>query len=187
MASRASKGASKEDDESKFYDREEKKRFRDFFSKPPAKRGRPKKKKNSGVGRPKKKATQPSQTMMVHDLTKDGAESVDLVTKEKADLDARLEGFVAREKREQSKQKRTNWDKPANAAMRERIARSWVHKNDLYNKGESFQKFYRRCGISRAVLIRFLSKPKDCDQQSKSRGRPSFLSKDQMRHVCEGL
>jgi hypothetical protein len=187
MASRVAEGASKEDEEGKFYDAEDKKRFRGYFIKPPVKRGRPTKKKNTR-GRPSKKAKQPSQSRMVHDLTTDGDGSVDLVPKDKDDLDARLEGMLARAKRDSdSKQKRTNWDTPVNAALRERIARSWINKNDFYKKGESFVKFCTRCGISRTVLLRFLQKPKDNDGQSKNRGRPSFLTEDQMRHICEGL
>ena len=122
MASRvAEEGGSKTDvNEGKFYDVEDKKRFREYFIQPPAKRGRPK--KNGNRGRPPKKSKQPSQSMMVHDLTTDGDDgSVDLVAKDKADLDARLEGMLARAKREQSKQKRTNWDTPANAALRESL------------------------------------------------------------------
>ena len=67
-------------DESKFYDREDKERFYNYFLKPPAKRGRPKKKKRRG-GRPRKKTgkKEASQTMI------DG--NVDALTpKQKADL-----------------------------------------------------------------------------------------------------
>ena len=124
--------------------------------------------------------------MMVHDLTKDDDPVVDLAAKDKADLDARLEGVVAREQRGHSdKQKRINWDTPANAALRERIARSWIYKNDLYNKGECFKNFCIRSGISRTVLIRFLGRPQGPEQ--RGRGRPPFLTEDQMRHLCEGL
>ena len=182
MASRTGEGSSKTDVlEGKFYDEEDKIRFKNYFIQPPAKRGRPKKKKKKS-GRPPKKVKQPSQSMI--DLTTD-ADEAGLASKDKENLDARLEGMLARAKRDKNKSKRTNWDTPANAELRERIARSWINKNDLYQKGESFVKFCTRTGISRTVLIRFLQRRKDSKAQTK-RGRPSFLTDDQMRHICEG-
>ena len=54
-------------------------------------------------------------------------------------LDARIQGQVAKMK--QTVVKRINWDLPANAGLRVRIADSLKSKNDLYNKGESFDRF----------------------------------------------
>ena len=163
-------------DESKFYDREDKERFYNYFLKPPAKRGRPKKKKRRG-GRPRKKTgkKEASQTMI------DG--NVDALTpKQKADLDARLEEALKQTKA--NTQKRINWDLPDNAKLRQRIADSWTNKNDLYEDGETFSKFCKRVGIDRNVLTRFLKR--DPKKTRKKRGRPSQLRESVMRHLCEG-
>lgn len=162
-------------DESKFYDREDKERFYNYFLKPPAKRGRPKKKKRRG-GRPRKKTgkKEASQTMI------DGVDS--LTPKQKADLDARLEEALKQTKT--NTQKRINWDLPDNAKLRQRIADSWTNKNDLYEDGETFSKFCKRVGIDRNVLTRFLKR--DPKKTRKKRGRPSQLRESVMRHLCEG-
>ena len=162
-------------DESKFYDREDKERFYNYFLKPPAKRGRPKKKKRRG-GRPRKKTgkKEASQTMI------DGVDS--LTPKQKADLDARLEEALKQTKT--NTQKRINWDLPDNAKLRQRIADSWTNKNDLYEDGETFSKFCKRVGIDRNVLTRFLKR--DPKKARKKRGRPSQLTESVMRHLCEG-
>ena len=162
-------------DESKFYDREDKERFYNYFLKPPAKRGRPKKKKRRG-GRPRKKTgkKEASQTMI------DGVDS--LTPKQKADLDARLEEALKQTKA--NTQKRINWDLPDNAKLRQRIADSWTNKNDLYEDGETFSKFCKRVGIDRNVLTRFLKR--DPKKTRKKRGRPSQLRESVMRHLCEG-
>ena len=163
-------------DESKFYDREDKERFYNYFLKPPAKRGRPKKKKRRG-GRPRKKTgvKKASQTMI------DG--NVDALTpKQKADLDARLEEALKQTKA--NTQKRINWDLPDNVKLRQRIADSWTRKNGLYEDGETFSKFCKRVGIDRNVLTRFLKR--DPKKTRKKRGRPSQLRESVMRHLCEG-
>ena len=163
-------------DESKFYDREDKERFYNYFLKPPAKRGRPKKKKRRG-GRPRKKTgkKEASQTMI--------DDNVDALTpKQKADLDARLEEALKQTKT--NTQKRINWDLPDNAKLRQRIADSWTNKNDLYEDGETFSKFCKRVGIDRNVLTRFLKR--DPKKTRKKRGRPSQLRESVMRHLCEG-
>ena len=110
------------------HDAHSKKKFKDYFIRPPLKRGRPKKKKKVVVVRPKKKAKQKNQTNVV-----------DMTSKVDPHLDARIQGQVTKMK--QTVTKRTNWNLSANAELRVRIADSWKSKNDLYNKGESFDRF----------------------------------------------
>ena len=171
MASSSSSEA-KHEAESKFYDREDKKRFVNYFIKPPAKRGRPKKKKV--VGRPRKAVVKKkeSQTMM-------GVSVDDLTPKQQANLDARLEEACKQSKASKqsklNKQQRTKWDLPDNAKLRQRIASSWT---------ETFNKFCQRVGIKRNVLNRFLER--NPNKTRKKRGRPTLLSESVMRHLCEG-
>lgn len=151
------------------YDAHSKKKFKDYFIRPPLKRGRPKKKKKR-VGRPKKKAKQKNQKNVV-----------DMTSKVDPHLDARIQGQVAKMK--QTVIKHINWDLPANAELRARIADSWKSKNDLYNKGESFGRFCIRMNIDRNVLKRFLQGKKS----QQGRGRPPHLPPHVMRHLCEGM
>ena len=108
---------------------------------------------------------------------------VDL-TKDKADkLQSTLDGTIAALKRA-GPRRRTNWDREQNAAIRARLADAWEDKNDLYEQGESFNKFCTRNGIDRNVLRRFLDNRKRGDPPKK-RGRPTLLSEDVMRHLAE--
>lgn len=169
------------------YDPKSKKQFVSYFKKPPAKRGRPKK-KQSKAGRPRKQQTEkrPKQTMMSESGM--SPEVIDLTPKSTEDLDARLEAELQRLLAE--KTTRVNWDKSPNLELRERIARSWKTKTDLWIQGESFSKFCRRTGISRAVLNRYLNQKQKEDEDcasKKGRGRPTLLSESVMRHLCEGM
>ena len=131
-------------------------RFKAYFVPPKPKRGRPKKKKRKG--RPRKRARNDKQQCMIVVISDSGSETeeaiIDLVGKDAESLDARLEGVVAKALR--NKQQRINWDIEPNSSLRLRMADSWHNKNDLYNKGESFNKFCVRMAISRNVLQRFL-------------------------------
>jgi hypothetical protein len=165
------------------YDKREKSKFKKYFFKPKAKRGRPpKKKRKRKRGRPKKQE-QPikaKQTMM----SSTGNEVVDLTAKDKDDLDARLEGTLQSMKR--GRRERINWDKGQPALHRKRCADSWFKSADLFEPGESFGHFCKRMAIDRNVLKRYL-KGKYLEQHlAKRRGRPSLLSVSVMTHLCEG-
>lgn len=160
-----------------------------YFSAPkaPKKRGRPRKKKK---GRPpqkhKKERTQnekaPSKKQSMVNI--DNGQVIDLTCKQSDNLQASLEGVIAKTNR--SKVARVNWDTPENAKLRQRICDSWLQKNDLYsNKTWSFGKFCLSTGIDRNVLQRFLAKQKTNCPPTK-RGRKSLLSESVMRHICEG-
>lgn len=160
----------------------------EYFPKP-KKRGRPAKRK-SKRGRPKKataKKTDRKQTRMVQNA--DEPDIVDLTVKAKSGLDARLEGIIAKANMQKGtpagRFARINWDDDVHMPLRKRIADSWVNKNDLYkDEKESFRKFAVRNGIDRNVLRRFLDvKPKT---KKKTRGRPTHIERNVMRHLCEG-
>ena len=109
---------------------------------------------------------------------------IDLTVKQRAKLDARLEGTLAKQ-RLQSR-KRINWDSPQYFELRKRYADSWTHENDLFKTGESFGAFCERMGIDRNVLSRYLrGKYKtDC---VVARGRKTLLLPYHvMRHLIEG-
>ena len=181
-------------------------RFETYFTPPKKKRGRPKKKKR-GAKKKTAKRLRTSEKQIMLGQTDDN--TVDLTNaKELDDLDARLEGVVAKDRR--STGSRINWDKEPNASLRIRIADSWTKKNDLHEEGESFNRFCNRMGIHRNVLTRFLEGKYFCilyiimndgdylnmticfagkykGAKAKSRGRPSLLSESVMRHMCESM
>ena len=161
------------------YDAHSKQKFVNYFIRPPLKRGRPKKKSRGGRPKKKKKVKQKNQTMVSRE------NFVDMTTKVDPHLDARIEGQVAKMK--QTVTKRINWDLPANAKLRARIADSWKSKKDLYNKGESFGRFCIRMNIDRNVLKRFLQASSTGKKSQQGRGRPPLLPPHVMRHLCEGM
>ena len=172
------------------YDVASKTKFETYFTKP-KKRGRPPPKKRRG--RPKKKVAvvQQRQSMMEQDSAdQDGEEGgqpvIDLTGKQMDELDARLEGTVAKCRRTTAE--RINWDSPDYSILRDIIAKSWDKKNNLYSQGESFGRFCKRMGINRNVLQRYLEgKYKHPELRAKRRGRPSLLTESVMRHLCEGV
>ena len=138
------------------------------------KRGRPKKQKNK-QGRPRKKNRVTKKQLFV-DGKSNPASTVDLTS-------AKVDGLLATARRTQVT--RVNWDSPKNAALRERIRKSWESKSDLYKQGDSFSKFCVRNAINRHVLLRYM-KRKESGEPAKKRGRKTLLSMDVMRHLCEG-
>ena len=166
---------------SEFYSDADKKQFASFFIRK-RKRGRPKKKKR---GRPRK---QP-------ELTKNKNETqcmVDLTPKAADSLDARLEKAVKASRAAiKNHATRTNWDKEPHFSLRQRVADSWILKNDLWIKGEPLRKFCERTNVSRPVLCRYLPKRKKelktgISEKPSKRGRKTHLSESVMRHICEG-
>ena len=108
-----------------------------------------------------------------------------LSSKSSDGLRATLEGVVAKGLR--GKSVRTNWDVGESRALRARLAQSWLSKSDLFdNPEDSFQRFCQKNGIPRNVLRRYLDKKK-AGESPKKRGRPTLLSEDVMRHICEGF
>ena len=165
------------------YDAHSKSKFVNYFTKPKAKRGRPKKRKRRG--RPKKEVvdlTQPTQTMM---NSTDNNVLDKLTPKDADDLDARLEGSIRKARR--TTQKRINWDVGEHAIFRKRCADSWFRCNDLYEQGESFHRFCNRVAIDRNVLRRYMKGKYVENSLRQRRGRPSLLPVSVMRHLCEGL
>ena len=164
------------------YDQGSKKKFKSYFVKPQKKRGRPKKRKR---GRPKKEhhSIEPKQSMMATTPT-----TIDLTLKDEDELDARLEGSLAKHKRERAS--RVNWDVNPHFKLRRRMADSWTNKNDLYTTGDSFRRFCIKMNIDRNVLWRYLDgkykKNKWTEPCASARGRPAFLTENVMRHLCEG-
>ena len=164
------------------YDCNSVRKFEDYFIKPKAKRGRPKKRKR---GRKPKKKKQPvnngKQTMM-----SEGSNEISLTSKQKAELDARLEGSLRKLARTSEVAKRINWDKGEHAVLRKRYADSWFKSTDLFKKGESFRQFCKHMGIDRTVLKRYLKGKYISQEMENRRGRKSALSTSVMRHLCEG-
>ena len=158
----------------------DKKNFKKYFLKPPKKRGRPKKKKLQGRGRKKVKLLQQRRKLQKHFVKKEKS----LAEAKVAEAKAQLEGIIAAAKRE-GKAKRTNWDISPNKQLREKLARSWLEKKDLYEHGDSFQRFCNRNAINRHVLSRYLQN-QAAGIQPKKRGRPTLLAHDVMMHLCEG-
>ena len=167
-----------------FYDDADKQRFVSYFSKP-KKRGRPPKKKRKR-GRPKKEPNKKVQSQKQC--------MIDMTTKESADqLDARLEATVkaSRDARKRQNSSRINWDVEPHCTLRNRIADSWIKKEDLYAKNDTLNSFCTRCNFSRAVLTRYLPRRRkelagDVVEARRKRGRPTHLSESVMRHICEG-
>ena len=166
------------------YNDAEKQNFKQYFLQP-QKKGRPKKRKR---GRPKKK-----KAIDLTNCAPSSKDTVDLTQHGKAVLGAHLEGAIETERREETK--RVNWDDKEHAALRKRYAASWLNKNDMYRRGESYNLFCKRCAIPRSVLSRFMllqkigaQAPAACSKPvtKRGRGRPSLLPKDVMRHICEG-
>ena len=105
-----------------------------------------------------------------------------------AALQARIEGAVAKAKQTPViNLVRINWDLPENAQLRERLADSWVNKQDLYKQGESLTRFAQRNGIDRNVLQRFLQHKHGKNKNNlPQRGRRAYLSRSVIHHLCEG-
>ena len=167
------------------YDDGSKEQFETYFIKP-KKRGRPKNKKKRG--RPKAKVVKAEKKQAMMQQSESGHEGapIDLTAKQKDELDARLEGTVAKSRRQ--KLQRINWDAPDYSELRQMIADSWVKKNNLYSQGESFGRFCHRMGIDRNVLKRYLNgKYVRPELRKVKRGRPSLLTESVMRHLCEGV
>ena len=109
----------------------------------------------------------------------DGKTNRSLVT-----LRAHLEGAVNIGQRK--KKARKNWDSPENAPVRERLFASWENKNDLCERGEAFTRFCIHNGISKQVMYRYIKWKRNNEPERNKRGRPTLLSLDVMRHICEG-
>ena len=156
----------------KVYTHQEKATFAAYFQQPDKKRkrGRPKKRKR------KKKCTNSA-------CAKSGAE-IERGEKKKARrrLFAKCQAVVNADK--QRDRCRINWDVEPHKSHRDKLAQSWLHKNDLYEEGESFGMFCKRQAIDRNVLKRYLQKT-EAGTASTRRGRPTFLSESVMRHICE--
>ena len=78
---------------------------------------------------------------------------------------------------------RINWDI---APHRDRLTKSWTNKTDLYRAEESFTRFCTRNHINRIVLKRYMDRLAS-GEPAKKWGRPTLLSHDVMRHICEGI
>lgn len=152
---------------SEAYNAVEQSRFVKHFEQPKRKRGRPRKKKKRKRGKGKRKKV---------------ADEATRKTKESAILTATLEGALAMGKRTCSR--RINWDTPENRERRERIAKSWRCKEDLFRAGEPFHRFCSRVGINEGTLRRFLKS--QGKYVNKKRGRKTLLPESVMRHICEG-
>ena len=187
-ASSKEEASKEEDDENKLqYSEADKARFKQYFLKPKRKPGRPRKRKRRG--RPKKKNNdKPSAQLMM------AGEDNQLTPKQAEHLDARLESAVRASRAAAAAKpaaKRINWDKEPHFSLRQRVADSWLRKDDLWTKGETMRQFCERMHMSRPVLSRYLKKRKKelkndtCEKASK-RGRKAHLSESVMRHVCEG-
>ena len=97
------------------YDEASKKKFKDFFIKPKARAGRPKKKKR---GRPAKKKSKKTAQRKI----RAGTTTIDLTSTPKkkqklGGLDAQLHGAVASYRRARAVAMRTNWDNGKHAAL----------------------------------------------------------------------
>ena len=127
------------------YELKDKQAFKRYFSPQPKpkKRGRPRKRKGRGKG--KKKAKK-------HGVVGSGDSGAGFNTKRRVgQLSAQLQGAMT--SAQHVKQSRKNWDTPANSKLRLRIAMSWQTKTDLYQDGNSFQRFCTKNGINRHVLL----------------------------------
>ena len=156
-----------------FPTKQEVKAFENYFKKPKRGRGRPRKRQ----GKNKQKADK-----------RKGKKVVDLTKRKAEELSASLDGLLAQDKAKRAKsqpKKRTNWDTPENAKVRNKIADDWEKKEGKYIEGDSFRHFCIRNNIDRKVLKRFLDRRK-AGEKPKKRGRPTLLSYDVMLHLCEG-
>ena len=167
-----------------FYDDADKAKFVSYFTKP-KKRGRPKKRRR---GRPKKKKPTDDESAASAQCM------IDMTRKVEPNLDARLEAQVlaSRAACSDAKTRRVNWDIEPHSSLRNRVADSWINKNDLYTKGDTFYKFCARTNFSRSTLTRYLPLRRKFLQdgvapQPKKRGRKTHLCESVMRHICEGL
>lgn len=168
------------------YDTRSVRKFEAYFHQPQKKRGRPKKKKHKR-GRPTKKARDDANSPAAKQQMMSQAEPgdvIDLTVKQRAKLDARLEGTLAKQQLQQSN-KRINWDSPQFFERRKRYADSWSNENDLFKTGESFGAFCERMGIDRNVLSRYLRGKYKTDCVI-ARGRKTLLPYHVMRHLIEG-
>ena len=91
------------------YDDGSKEQFETYFIKP-KKRGRPKNKKKRGRPKAKVAKAEKKQAMMQQSESGHEGAPIDLTAKQKDELDARLEGTVAKSRRQ--KLQRINWDAP---------------------------------------------------------------------------
>ena len=164
------------------YDVKSKRAFKRYFLEPKPKVGRPKKRKRKRGGKRKSKVEPDTskQTMM------SGKSNESLTTKQKDELDARLEGSLRKMQRS-GPVSRVNWDVGNAALYRKRCADSWMKSTDLFEDGQSFFRFCKRCGIDRNVLKRYLNGKYITNCLTNCRGRPSLLPVSVMRHLCEGL
>ena len=152
--------------------RYDKQAFERYFTPPqPArkKRGRPKKKRRNREAKP-----EPAVVDLSSSLSK----------RQRDELKSKLKGAIATATRKPAV--RVNWDVGACAVLRERLAQSWLQKNDLFEAGDSFARFCTKNGISRTVLKRYLANKKS-GQPAKKRGRKTLLSESVIRHICEGM
>ena len=175
------------------YDSSSVRAFLDYFHKPRRKRGRPKKKKKAraivNLCTPPKKQKQSFVTNKKNVCNV--ADAVDLTVKQKEGLVATLEGAVAGVHKINNLT-RVNWDTEENAKYRERVASSWLAKNDLYSNPKwSMRRYCVSTGIDRNVLNRYLQQKRGIEQHAghtkcSLRGRPTLLPENVMRHICEG-
>ena len=157
------------------YSNQDRTRFKKYFCEQERKkkRGRPRKRKR------KQKKTKTS-TSTIKTVPKRSAKKK---KKARRRLFAKLNAVAEKAKREDLC--RINWDIEPHKSHRERVAQSWLEKNDLYKEGESFGFFCKKHVIDRNVLRRYLES-KETGKKSNKRGRPTHLSESVMRHVCEG-
>ena len=164
------------------YNAKDKEHFMQYFIPKKAqkkKRGRPKKRKSNNT-KPKKNTSKTkkqqdaraSQTLLLN------------ASQTLLNVNAKLEGVARQERRVVTT--RVNWDLPGNKEERERMTTSWLNKNDLYRKGDSFRRFCVRCGIHESVLRRYLKRLRN-EEPPKKRGRKTLLPESVMRHICEGV
>ena len=159
------------------YTHQETARFEAYFEKPvkKRKRGRPKKRKRT---KKKKASTQHLQHLPKVVPKRKSAKK----SKARKRLFGKCEGIVNEDK--QRDRCRINWDAEPHLSRREKLAQSWINKNDLYKVGDSFAFFCQREAIDRNVLKRYIKK-KETGTKPKRRGRPTHLSESVMRHICE--
>ena len=164
------------------YSRHEKRSFANYFIREPAKRGRPRKKSKLAKNKLKRK-----RRRLKKQRKKCAKVLANIVEKQQTlkAVGVELAGLEAQAETKQAPLKRINWDLPENAKRRTLLADAWEDKTEpYYQAGDSFTKFCKSNGIDRGVLSRFIKRRKD-EQPPKKRGRPSLLSEDVWRHLCE--
>ena len=151
-------------------------KFESYFEKPKKKRGRPRK------GRRRRRSLFSTAKRLQAKKENSVNQSTISVS---TDLKVRIEGVIAAARQKQSTT-RINWDIAPHRELRDRLAKSWTNKTDLYREGESFTRFCKRTHINRIVLKRYIDRVA-AGEPAKKRGRPTLLSRDVMRHICEGI